>query len=514
MSGGMELHKRDTATWLAFGVLALLLGGSAFAFGAVEMWAGEWLRFGILVALGLVLWSRPAGRVFGGPVLAVLIPGAALLVWAGLQLVPLSPGILRALSPKAATAYARTVPAGGGEALPGWLLAKARAEGVTVADGAAAPKGAADAGDPLVGRTLSIYPYGTRRAILAWVTMLAFVAVAARLSRNEFSRYRLLWVTGGWSGTVALVAFLHRLSGSDKVLWLRQRPSDSRPLGPFVNPDHLGGYVVLGLMVLAGLALALASRPTGRLDRRGIRLAVLERTWIQPRLLVLGVLAGVSVVGLYLSGSRGAWLGLVSGILFLFAGKTLGKRWIATAFVGVIAVGLCAGMIGHVFPGARMTPHVSVAQDGSLALRLDAWAKTMDVVFDYPLTGTGLGTFQWAFVSYQREGEWQIWAEAHNDYLQLLSETGAVGLLLLLAFLALFISKVVLPAFDPAPAARRWTTVGVGAAIFAMLVHTSVDFNLQIPAVGALFATLVGILAAAAADRPAPAGPPEKEATS
>jgi O-antigen ligase len=115
-----------------------------------------------------------------------------------------------------------------------------------------------------------------------------------------------------------------------------------------------------------------------------------------------------------------------------------------------------------------------------------------------------LGTFARAYASYDREGEWLGTNQAHNDYLQLASETGLVGVALLVWMTVVVARKVLVPALRPPGGHPRWTTTALAAAAFAMLVHTVLEFNLQIPAVAALFAVIGGMLVAAAND-PAPA---------
>ena len=120
---------------------------------------------------------------------------------------------------------------------------------------------------------------------------------------------------------------------------------------------------------------------------------------------------------------------------------------------------------------------------------------------DYPVAGTGLGTFEWAFNGYQRQGESLVFRQAHNDYVQVLSETGLVGAALLAWALGVFLLRILVPVLRGVDGEPRWTSIGAAAAVFALIVHSTVDFNLQIPANAAQFAVLLGILAARCARR-------------
>jgi O-antigen ligase len=68
------------------------------------------------------------------------------------------------------------------------------------------------------------------------------------------------------------------------------------------------------------------------------------------------------------------------------------------------------------------------------------WADTINVVKDFPVTGTGFGTFQSIFPKY-RTHEWggKILLYAHCDYLQLVSETGIIGIFFIVVFWVYFV---------------------------------------------------------------------------
>ena len=277
---------------------------------------------------------------------------------------------------------------------------------------------------------------------------------------------------------------------------------------PFINPNHYSASVAMGSLVALGLALALLAGATGRLDRLGVKTALLDRDWTLPRVLAAGVLACLGVVGVVISQSRGGLLALACGLAFLIAARWL-KGWIAVAVVAVVLTGLLAGI--PTMPGANKsafaTPSLAASgMDPSALMRIDAWGKTLRIFLDYPVAGTGLGTFEWAFSGYQRQGESLALRQAHNDYVQVLSETGIIGAALLAWALGVFLLRILVPALRGVDGEPRWTTIGTAAAVFALIVHSTLDFNLQIPANAAQFAVLLGILAAAALDdAPAPA---------
>ena len=101
---------------------------------------------------------------------------------------------------------------------------------------------------------------------------------------------------------------------------------------------------------------------------------------------------------------------------------------------------------------------------------------------DFLPAGSGAGSFDAVFPGYAN-GSFTGWVDyAHNDYLQLLAESGAIGM----ACCGLI---VLLAAWQAVTAMRRrndplmrGTAFGVTLAICWLLIHSAVDFNMQIPA--------------------------------
>lgn len=487
----------------ALDLLIFLLGASALAFGSVELWAQEWLRLGALLVAALLLWSSPPSSLLSERVRSLVLPGALVVVWGFLQCLPLPRAVLAVASPRAASTYAETVPPSG-TTLEDWLVSRAGEHGIRVEPAARDAARAAtfhERRPAAAGRTLSIYPHGTLRACLSWATALLFFVAGAAIARDERARYRLLVGIAGWAGVLGVLAVAQQASWNDRLLWFRPVPEGARPLGPFVGPNHFAGYVEMGGLVGLGLILALLSGPEGRLSVRGAREALLDREWALPRLLLAGGFTILAFTGLLLSGSRGGLLAAGAGFLVLATRRF--KAALPAAGPAAVGAGIAAGIVaalGRSQGALERGPLVSAGADASLFTRLDAWGKTLRIFLDHPWAGSGLGSFRWVFTSVQREGEWMVWGEAHNDFLQFLAETGLVGGVLLAWAAWKYSRSVLVPCAGTGAGLPRWTTTATAAAVVAMLVHTVYDFNLQIPSNAALFATLAGVLAAAAED--------------
>jgi O-antigen ligase len=128
-------------------------------------------------------------------------------------------------------------------------------------------------------------------------------------------------------------------------------------------------------------------------------------------------------------------------------------------------------------------------------IRLNMTKDCLKMFAHRPLWGWGLGTFPAIYPSYRSFYTNLFVNEAHNDYAQLLVETGLLGFGLMLWFLVRLYQYGL-------PTSRRWELRWDGAVSLAALLgctgilfHSLVDFNLQIPANAALFYVLCGLAA-------------------
>jgi tetratricopeptide (TPR) repeat protein len=135
---------------------------------------------------------------------------------------------------------------------------------------------------------------------------------------------------------------------------------------------------------------------------------------------------------------------------------------------------------------------------GDISGRTEAWKMTYDIAQDYPVFGTGLGTFVHISPKYQTISiTGGHWAQSHNDYLNLMSDTGtagfAIGVIFLLAWFV-----YVLRCFYRKNLRTYQKSIAAGciAGVTAILIHSIADFNLQIPANAFYFATLLGLAVA------------------
>jgi O-antigen ligase len=148
----------------------------------------------------------------------------------------------------------------------------------------------------------------------------------------------------------------------------------------------------------------------------------------------------------------------------------------------VLRSGLAIGLVGVLFIGAIAAGGTGVfsrllgtvnAEDPTTG-RSHFWSVTLDVIKSHPVVGAGLGSLGVIYTRYDSRNGFFRLEQAHNDYLQILSDGGIVGGLLGLTFVVLlfrkgFAMRVTEDKF------RRGVATGALTGCFAVLVHSAFD---------------------------------------
>ena len=217
-----------------------------------------------------------------------------------------------------------------------------------------------------------------------------------------------------------------------------------------------------------------------------------------PLRIILFYTAGVIVIGVMYSVSRGAWLAGVAAIvaLMIFGLRHGTVRW-WIPITGALLVLISAGVIFSRAPivQGRVAEFVNLFQTGHLNeyVRIQLAEDALQIAHDHPIFGTGPGTFIFIHPHYQSSTFAYRAMLTHDDYLNCLDDYGLVGF----ALAMFFVSAVTLKFFQSLRSDQRWPDRVVVAAGFAawaaLLVHSWFDFNLHIPANALLLFALTGL---------------------
>ena len=243
--------------------------------------------------------------------------------------------------------------------------------------------------------------------------VLLFAMVVTRVRTEQHIRWLVIAFIAGATISVLIGLAMNGLSSSASAIDTATR-QEGRLQGGAGDPNVLAAGIVPAIVL--AIALAVGVRTTAA------RIA-------------LGLTAFVLAAGLAATESRG---GLIAMVITLAAAIVVAKGRRA-AIVAVTA--LLIGTAGLWFVNSPSGLERMTTFDGGGNGRSDLWAVGADMARDHPLFGVGLSNFQDRardYVTRPRELQFvELIAEnphvAHNTYLQLVAETGIVGLLLFLA---------------------------------------------------------------------------------
>jgi O-antigen ligase len=469
-------------------VLLALFIFAALAYGGVHYWANGivfgttfllcaivFLQSGIATLRGNPQHERSGtapATALRGPFMIFL---AAFMICVCFQLVPLSDGHLKALSPYAAYLYGQV------QALT-------------------APEGA-DSVNQALGY-LSLDRDKTLKSLLAFAAYLGFGFLLSRTVRSPRDVKRCAVVLIVFSAGLALYGLLSTLNASPKLAgWKNPLLEGGRVSATLVNPDHFGGYLVMAIYLTAGyLAAILRDMPPGL--GRGRRQRWVSRLNAEgseiPKAFLLLFLIGVLTVVLLYTLSRGAVIGLsVSMIVCLVLLFSKTRRP-----VFLLLMALPAAFIIYYVQTLGADPLLErLEQTRKEWMELDDNARVLfyraglDLWQRFALFGSGLGSFEVVYPMMLPKIFVDMYIPyMHNDWLQLAVETGWIGGGLFVLAVGLLFVRILL---------GWWRTsdpwgFGLGlAAMGAMIAagsHAFIDFGLRIP-INAMFLVLLASLA-------------------
>jgi len=290
---------------------------------------------------------------------------------------------------------------------------------------------------------------------------------------------------------LAIFGLTQSFTSPTKVYWVREL-EQSTAFGPFINRHHFAGYMELTIALPLGLVFA------GAVDRE--------------KMLLYLFVAGLMGIALVMTSSRGGIISLVAEIVFLVIVPALWrsrkekrreeKHHVKTSSlkrigirVGLTAVLLLSLFLGVLSLGGEFSIYRfidTVNTDDPTTGRAHFWSVTLDIIRANPYLGTGLGAFGVVYTKYDtRNGLYRL-EQAHNDYLQVLSDAGFLGGALALIFVGLLFYKALQRAKSADDFRRGVALAGLGGC-FAVLVHSFFDFTLHTTANALLFLVLAAL---------------------
>jgi O-antigen ligase len=325
---------------------------------------------------------------------------------------------------------------------------------------------------------MTAYRQATYSLLLLYLSYGLLVFVVTQTLRRTSQLEIFAWVLCGYSAVLASLSLLLGLAPNGKLygIW---KPDFGGAYGPYVNHNHYAGLMEM----LTPFLLVLAATHLTRGARK----------------VTVAVIAAVMAGSIFLCGSRGGMLAFgFQAVLLIVLLRPRQEDWKRHLLLG----GCLAAMIGLLvwIGGNELTRRLASIQSetqqeltGGVRLSIDR--DCLRMWREKPWLGWGLGTFPVVYPQFRSFYTSFFVNEAHNDYLQVLTETGLAGFAIAIWFLVRTFRHGWAKLDNWTESTNGALTVAALLGCIGILVHSFLDFNLQVPANAAMFYVLCAIAA-------------------
>ncbi len=351
--------------------------------------------------------------------------------------------------------------------------------------------------------SLSVDAEATRGAATVLFFLLAAHVVAANFFTTRERLKTLANFTVVFGLAFAAFALFQHFTWNGGFYWLRETQNGGGMVtGSFVNHNHFAGF--MELLIPLPIALVLTN-------------AVRQRRVLYAFAATMMTIAAMAAL------SRGGMISLAAGAAFVFAVAVYKSRrddsaerffdwrsdesiesnrlpWTFNlAGAGIVAAAILLGVlvVGSEPLLNRLTNNSVVASSNAQAQSFDnargwMWRNSWTIFRENPVFGIGFGAYQTAFPRYSdgdgivQYGKPFVFDRAHNDYLQVLTDTGLIGGAIAVWFIVALLVGI-RRALRVRNALNSGLAIGFSAAVLSLAIHSFFDFNLQLPAIALLF---------------------------
>lgn len=355
------------------------------------------------------------------------------------------------------------------------------------------------------GFSISLFPASTWQTVLLISVCLGVFLSCRFVCNDAFSCRWLLTAIAINGAALAVFGIAQQLSWNGKIYGIVPLPPDGgQPFGPFVNRNHGGGFLNLCLAAAIGHAwfawrrtttphdetskLTESSKNGGRTNWLLYEVAQLNAEKVLSAAIIVFIAIGITS-----SLSRGSLLAMVL-TAFAVALVIFRRR---VVWLGSIVVVSCVGFVALAWLGRINPIQDRLASEGDLnslsAGRLEHWAGSLNLVPNFWLTGTGLGTYRFVYGMEERQNNDVWFVHAENHFVETLVETGLIGLALLLAILGTVLWRSIRLTFSSRRDAQCFGLAGM-FCIISQVVAGCFDFGLYAPANMLLMVVMCGMV--------------------
>jgi O-antigen ligase len=303
-----------------------------------------------------------------------------------------------------------------------------------------------------------------------------------------------------WAFALSVYAILAHLTGHHHVWFGTELAHAPHAIATYPNRNHFAGFLEMTLAIGIGLLIA-GLRDVSIKNWKDFLKRAIE--WILSPKMRLRLMLCVLVIALVSTRSRmgnSAFFAslLVAGVIGIALSRHA-TRATVVLLTSLVAIDLF--IVGSWFGveklAARLEQTTVLKTEGkseeSVEQRQEAAMYGLDLIEDYPLFGSGPGSWYIAYPKYRGPDIVHFFNYAHNDYIQFAAETGLVGLAMLGAMVVWTFGVALVAQYRRRDPLMRGMAFASIMGILALMIHSSVDFNLQIPANAMLFMVILAL---------------------
>ena len=352
---------------------------------------------------------------------------------------------------------------------------------------------------PTKWNTVSLVPRETRLSMVAIVCVAVMFLILVQRFQNEQQARRTVLAVGLFSSFYSVFGIVQYLFGNDKFFWIYEHPYTgtlSYAKGSFTNANHFAGFLALSLGPILAWTLC---RRDGKKARKDAWQPGSQTDW---QLLLGGLFFAALLLGIVMTSSRGGLLlaGVGIGVtLFLVVIKKMSDDRLPI----VISVGAIFSLAGialfadKIFErNAEELVSADLSELDHNGARSFIWASNINAWSQFPWMGTGLGTHENVIRAFHNgDAKGLNYTHAENSYLQIGTETGLAGWLLLVGSISLLLRLLwIRLRFAPADRSETPLYAGIAGSFAVFLVHGCYDFAWFAPAYMLLLAVYLAFL--------------------
>lgn len=284
---------------------------------------------------------------------------------------------------------------------------------------------------------ITLYKYASEVELFR---LLIYVGVYLLIVNNIKSRQQIrqivmtIIITGI---SIAFLGLLQYLSGSGKIFWLYDIKRTGF-FGTFSNQDHFACYMAMIIPLVMGLLITEYLQYARINPKLEIRYAILNAN---HRIFFYVFAIVIMLASLFFARSSGGAFSMMLSFFLLIGIMLCRKRlrkisWIVVPIL-IITLGMLLWIGIH--PVIEELSNSVDIENSSLKARIEFWKDTISAIKHFPVFGSGIGVFPFIYPQYSTLTYFAFVNHAHNDYLELMLETGLIGFSIILWALYCFI---------------------------------------------------------------------------